>query len=1022
MTVFIVLIAAELLILLAYWLQRKMAGKPEFRIRTCFDTWFSVIYCMFVFALYMKQLFDPASIADLGSGVQAVLASLPADIYLVYVFCLLIMHFFEKRIFANPEKQDNFASYAYIEQEDHLHQKRWVLRRRMLPYRQLADTLTSWLLGLTMIMEGITLYSDPYTSSLWFAAPVLALIILRTLSLYLGGPVEEKRAEEVQAVDVKSEEISNFAQAASHLQKTFPDALLYTAQSYSDKNSRSPERRLRELESSEDLNDHVLASDFRNKMHEQSVDPDYVELSTALARKKNVLIRNPFYEDLSLYLAPALMDSLMEKHKVLILTSGNESVKPVKEWVDGLLDSKAVFQEQWRIRELEDLVPEADVGILPYYRLYDPDVMLKNRALFEQTEMVLLLRPSQILTTMQIPLSVLSDMLRNGPVSPVFCILDLNMDRLKDTLSHVLKTPIHSDLTISDKAHSQTVMIWDAEADYQAIERFERQPRFLGGAVELSAEAVSAGVPDSLWVSETRIPVGDIQDTAAKSFRPICRVMKTEESQSELRNRITFSISPWQMEKKKSEFLVIEDEFNNPFAAAGLYSSRAENEVFLNILSGHYLLRDYFVSNPEVFASNPDAVPSLVPDFAKTRRNILLKLILQMMVSPMSEQEVIAELDLVDLHERDPYQALLKLTALYTFAGEDLFYVEKRKIHSNVSRPQTIRYFGIHPDKFDEYFSRTLKNTSYLLEDEISGRNILDSRLFSLILQTTLPGQYVNYGGKSYLVKSISPVNGVVLRRSSDLIDGRKFYRQIRHYVLPDFSERKPDYSINVNGFSFNRYGLDFDVDTLGYLEFNHWGDFSQRKVHEFHRDNESHNFRRSYRNKTVLEIRFPPLSAKQIYQIALILQEMLPSVMPTGYPYLSILAKRPDSFGPQYASIISEADHLDERALLIVEDSDMDLGLLDEFENYFFRLLEIVQDYLRWMSKTEPENENVSEDLPDAVLDPSSFASLEKMPVMDEDEQALLLIAKFRDLVEEIAIERMLAKDDQSGSEEYGS
>lgn len=145
--------------------------------------------------------------------------------------------------------------------------------------------------------------------------------------------------------------------------------------------------------------------------------------------------------------------------------------------------------------------------------------------------------------------------------------------------------------------------------------------------------------------------------------------------------------------------------------------------------------------------------------------------------------------------------------------------LQPEKDSSYVSAPVITHYFGVYPEKFDQYFKKTLKNTSYLLEDEEAGKNILDSKLFSLIVQNTLPGQYVNYGGRSYIVKSISPVNGVILRRSSDLIDSRKTYRQIRRYHLPDYSTIKPFFSTNVNNFSFNRYELDFTVDTLGYLK-----------------------------------------------------------------------------------------------------------------------------------------------------------------------------------------------------------
>lgn len=113
---------------------------------------------------------------------------------------------------------------------------------------------------------------------------------------------------------------------------------------------------------------------------------------------------------------------------------------------------------------------------------------------------------------------------------------------------------------------------------------------------------------------------------------------------------------------------------------------------------------------------------------------------------------------------------------------------------------------------------------------------------------------------------------------------------------------------------------------------------------------------------KTVLEIRFPAASSEQIYQIAMLLQELLISVLPEGAAYLSILAKRPENFSVKYSSVISDADDIEDHSLLVIEDSDMDLGLLDELENYFFRLMEIVQDCLRWTYESKRQNQKKQE------------------------------------------------------------
>lgn len=63
-----------------------------------------------------------------------------------------------------------------------------------------------------------------------------------------------------------------------------------------------------------------------------------------------------------------------------------------------------------------------------------------------------------------------------------------------------------------------------------------------------------------------------------------------------------------------------------------------------------------------------------------------------------------------------------------------------------------------------------------------------------------------------------------------------------------------------------------------------------------------------------------------------------------------------------KYSSVISDADDIEDHSLLVIEDSDMDLGLLDELENYFFRLMEIVQDCLRWTYESKRQNQKKQE------------------------------------------------------------
>lgn len=829
----------------------------------------------------------------------------------------------------------------------------WVLKPNFEGIQKIVNKLSFVLLVITLLCLGWIFFKQAQTFALWFSFPVIPLFIIHTLSLFLGGPKAQKELKDKVKGKGKQGVASSYYELASrHLQKSFQKALksYIEAPLFQSYSSPSPEGILSQLEKSNQPQDLLVATYFRHEWTHRPLDPDYVNICAQLINKQNVFVQNPFYQDLGLYLTLPLNQSLMNHHKVLILCHGYEEANQVKEWINTLLNGKSMFPEKWKIQFLQDLEPNCDIGLLKYTNLYDPNILIKNEHFLKDVEYVLLLHPSRFLITTQIPLEVLCDTLRQGGTQPVFCVIDEKRNGLKDTISHVMKTRFDQEINLTRPAPTQRVAIWDANADFQTIERFDKQTRSFGGGIEIGAEAASVQVEKSCWISESRIPLADIQDFAAQSYLSISKVMKElQPSQSILRQKLGYSTSAWQLPKENAQFLIIEDEYNNPFLAANQYVSRANQEVFINILSENYLLRDYFCDNLDVFWHNPNAIPSLVPDFAKTPRNLLFKLILMMRVHPLSEEQLIQEFDLIGLPTNDPKQELFSLIERYSLASPDLFTIEKKTKPTPFGTPISTTWYGIEKDKFEHYFAHILKPVNVILEDERAKSYILDAKVYSLILQTMLPGQFVNYDGKSYQIQRISSTNGVILRRTSDFAPSRKHYAQIRQYYLPTlvespFVERKL-----VNGFLFTKLEVDFSVDSLGYLEMENRGNLSSALRHDLTVDPLFSSYSRHYQKKSILTICFPSGSQEDLYQIALLLQELLPTVLPTGYPYLSILAKEPEGFDHQFESVISQAQNLEEQVLVIIEDSDIDLGLLDEFEKHFFDLLAIIQDYIRW-------------------------------------------------------------------------
>lgn len=836
----------------------------------------------------------------------------------------------------------------------------WVLKPNWQGIKKMINKLSLALLIITLLSLGWVFFKQQQTFALWFAFPVIPLFIVHTLSLFLGGPKAKKEEKDRVKGKGKQGMASSYYELASrHLRKSFSKPLkAYMESPLSlEQSFPSPEGILSQLEKSNQPQNLLVATYFRSEWAHRPLDPDYVNISAELINKQNVFIQNPFYQDLGLYLALPLNQSLMNHHKVLILCHGHEEAKEVKEWINTLLNGKSMFPEKWKIQFLQDLEPNCDIGLLKYTNLYDPNILIKNESFLKDVEYVLLLHPSRFLITTQIPLEVLCDTLRQGSTQPVFCVIDEKKNGLKDTISHVMKTRFDQEINLTKPALRQRVAIWDANADFQTIERFDKQTRSFGGGIEIGAEAASVQVEKSYWISESRIPLADIQDFAAQSYLSISKVMKElQPSQSVVRQKLGYSTSAWHLPIKNAQFLIIEDEFNNPFLAANQYVSRANEEVFINILSENYLLRDYFCDNLDVFWHNPNAIPSLVPDFAKTPRNLLFKLILMMRVHPLNEEQLKHEFDLAGLPTQDPKQELFSLVKRYSLAHPNLFSIKKQTQPTVFGRPISTTWYGIDKEKFEQYFAHILKPVNVILEDEMAQSYVLDAKVYSLVLQTMLPGQFVNYDGKSYQIQRISSTNGVILRRTSDFAPSRKHYAQIRQYHLPPFEESNLIERKLVNGFLFTKQEVNFSVDSLGYLEMENRANLSSAIKHDLTVDPLFPSYSRHYQKKSILTIGFPNGSQENLYQIALLLQELLPTVLPTGHPYLSILAKEPEGFDHQFESVVSQAKNIEEQTLVIVEDSDIDLGLLDEFEKHFFDLLAIIQDYIRWTLEQESQ------------------------------------------------------------------
>lgn len=882
--------------------------------------------------------------AGLGTKAAAEILAMNLMIGLLYMVIRLVLLgltclFFRKRMLL---KKFTEIFYYYDERSEV-----WLLYDRWKPVKELFRWFIFGGGVLCGICLGLTLGTGEEGNAVIF--PIVFQIVIVECFSFLGGYTEMEYVKKVGGEDSYYQRVNQFYKIREILEATFPHELLasYTGCDYAS--ARSVSDLLDSLGGSRSEPERIVSDFFRGCSQEEIYDTDYIDAVIKMLKKENVLFFHPFYRDLGKYLVLPVMKTLLSDKKCLFITGRNSAREDMILWISELLDDYARVEALWRVKELDQKEPECEVGILSFSQLYDQKILDVNREFLEDVGFVFILEASRMLPTGQTGLSIFARQMSHLGEKPVYCIADRLTDGLVDTMSHLLQIQFGEVVAAPVARNIHTAMGWDADGDYLRQRLFDKQTRYLGNGIELAALAVKNQIPAVSWFGETKVPLRDIRWIAGQYYPALCRYMNLPVQQQSIYDRIRFIENIWSVPEEKEQFVIAEDEFLNLFAAMRTFLSRGKFQTFVNIFSESYLLRDYMRCNTQMFLSNPNLIPSIVPDYAKTERNVLLKLLILMSYREVRESEILRELSFLGIETDDVLHILSNLLRKYTDSDSSVFNVrtERKDMEGGELKGENI--YSVVPEIFEEKFGRSLKNACYVCEEEKENR-YMDARLFGHVTQTILQGQGVVYDGKYYVVRQISRNTGVILRRASGLYDGRKYYRQIRKYCLGASGASEILSVRTVMDIELTKARVDFQVMTSGYLEMNSSHDLRSARVVDLTADPHIEDCRRAYRSKTILKMRLPDTDGKMRFTICMLLSEILKSVFPDGWQYLAVTAVMPRDTGGMLNYLVYGLEgEADEECIYILEDSELDLGLLEAMEKNLFSLFEIMTDFLGW-------------------------------------------------------------------------
>lgn len=700
---------------------------------------------------------------------------------------------------------------------------------------------------------------------------------------------------------------------------------------------------------------------------------DYIRCGYELATGRSLLFNTPFYDKLSPYVFYAMNRELITGGKILIVLGQHGTEEDLLQWSKNGMQTVSNIPDLWQIKVLsekkihEDNLP--DIGIISRSGVHDLDIHKNNLPFLHKVSFIILIEPSRLVTTAQIGLNLLIKCCGKERTLN-YCSVDSNCDGLVDALSHILMTNI-TEVSATEYPHGMSsYMYWTAGDEYLQHRILPGISRFLGMGTEISMVALKNQVRETVWYGGETFPVLDAHWIAKQYYYDLLHYAQLPTNQETFDQRFRVSFNMCDERVCDYSFIIVEDDRNNLFEMRRNFATIAEKQGFVNVISSEYMLRAYMADNTEIFTADPKAIPYITADYARTKRNAILSICLLLCIDSVQEEMLHRQLEMLNIDTQEPVSEVWE--EICTIFGKDMetdkqgnqiLAVKKRdgkkilferdktilfRREYNVGSGKIESVYTIEDAEFSHLILEDLQNASYIAEEE-SKDIYIGTELKGHVYQKYMPGQFFTLNGKYYEMVSVASDNRILVRRASDHIGGRMTYRQIRNYVVHHLEDsasmgtRK-----SINQIDLHYQFADFSVDTPGYWKLSARNDFDHGDLIKVNGVP-----KREYYHKQILKLDFSKFGDSFTDSIRMTLTNLLNEVFVTLFadnqPFISAVTMGNYEAPLTYSLELPEDTINAGKCIFIIEDSQLDIGLLVAVERNMNRILQIIADYLVW-------------------------------------------------------------------------
>ena len=801
-------------------------------------------------------------------------------------------------------------------------------------------------------------------------------VFLFELSFYFDGELDQEEKEVVEQDNTLSSRDTTWVELDNEYSNLWKNQLIarYNVSKQFEK----------EIIDQKGITDEVSDYIAKKASGEKSTDFLYSRILSPIMRGKNLIVESNLMQNFSEIIVPIVNIMFTASKRMMFICDSTSTVKNCEKWFEEL-ELKSTTANSNIVIDTLDYDNKDSIKIDNNIDIYigTVDLALDSRAVFQNIDVVFCINVDKIISESALNLNLLASVLSYDRYDSVqYIVFGDRVNGLKQTVSQVfMKNDFAYQVVNSSIEESLSANFWATEKGwFQSAILPGFAARYLGQLVPLAIPGFKYKIKHVDVISKGQSFVDQL--LSLQMAQPQLKKYLAKDIVN-LDESITFSESENFIKLDENALVIVGDSNNNAPLVLLNWSKYAKKNMFLNIVSAPYLLRDYLVTNMDFFVRNVEAVGNILPVPKTNIKLSVYRLINQLCYGNVAEETLLREIKnlessvKIDAFEgnqvRFVTEALEDLTE--RAFGSTIFFASYLKTE-NINENQAMgskRYYKLLESVKYELPERLFKNIIFI--DSEQHAKVLKKIPVYDLYQNYLEGQYVSFNGKCYLIDKIDYDNGIVELLYSNNSNGIRYRqnRNIRNIVHIGINRELPELKVRDSVMKKNILCTDLEVNTEGYYEFIdnislEPGGFAYKKV-----DSSKKGLLRNYKSTNILAINITSseiafMSEQDKFKLSFTLSVLLNEIFETLFSDIRqyILARNvvnDNSYMADFADNelvklykpIVDSNVENGINLYITEDTELERGITDSIVNNFDNtIMKVLFDYLYWITQED--------------------------------------------------------------------